>query len=108
MEGQRRRETFKHQSKSSIINHQSSIDVHYRDPFAGGNALAVRRDNDVAICARGGGDVSRSLPGNQLDLGMFEFAGEDRGEKTLEAGLDADFSRQPCMKEWQLAWRLPR
>jgi hypothetical protein len=71
--------------------HRSTVALHDRDPFARRDLLAVRWDDDVAICASRGRDVSRSLPSDQLDVGMFEFAGQDRGKKTLEPGFNADF-----------------
>src|ERR1700680_630478 len=77
--------------QSAIRNQQSTIALHHRDPFARWDLLAVRWDDDVAICARRRRDVPRSLPRDQLDLRMFEFAGQTRGKKTLEAGFNADF-----------------
>jgi hypothetical protein len=33
-----------------------------RNPFASRKVLSIRRDHDIAVGSRGGGDVSRSLP----------------------------------------------
>jgi hypothetical protein len=94
-------ESFVLDLQSAIDNQQSTIALHYCDPFARWDLLAVCWDDDVAICASRGHDVSRSLPRDQLDLRMFEFAGQDRGKKTLEAGFNADFFFQSRMKECQ-------
>src|ERR1700680_5115865 len=77
--------------QSAIRNQQSTIALHHRDPFARWDWPGARWYEDVAICGSRGRDVSRSLPRDQLDLRMFEFAGQTRGKKTLEAGFNADF-----------------
>src|ERR1700686_2329466 len=88
IEGQNR---FVLDLQSAIDNHQSTIALHHCDPFARWDLFTVRWDDDVAIGSGCGRDVSRSLPCDQLDLLMFEFAGQDRRKKTLEADFNADF-----------------
>ena len=46
----------------------------YGHPFAFADMLPISRDYHVAIRARGGGQVARSLPGTEFHFCIFEIA----------------------------------
>ena len=59
----------------------TALTGNYCYPFAGEYLLAVGRDHDKAVRVRSGGDIARSLPGDEFDLRVFVLAGKNGGKE---------------------------
>jgi len=72
---------FFYNQPSSIRNHQSLLIT--ATPLSRRNALSIFGNHDVAIRTAPSPHVAGTLPGNQLDLRILEFAGKNGGKKNV-------------------------
>src|SRR5258707_12996310 len=78
---------------------EAALPQHDGDPLAGGDVLAVRWDDNVAVRTGSGGDVAGALPADEFHVRVFVFAGNDCGEEPGEARFDPDLRFQTGMQE---------
>src|SRR5579864_2223105 len=94
-------------SEGRLWRRDAASSNHHRNPSPGWNLLAIRGNDCITVCTGGGGDITGTLPVDEFDCRVCEFAGESCGEEARQPRFYADFRLQTRMEEFQRCRCLP-